>query len=216
MDERRRGARRWWARGGASVAAALALGCGTVTVDLGSNYIDAGTDTGTGSTGGGGGASPVATATCLPLTDLQLDKDASPPCPATCADAFGEAHVVSSGGDLEAWITGRWLTCSGAPPWDVADDGAVGLEFQAGCTLFVLYDGGDAGILRGNEQGTYDVVETPSGAAVTRSLALHFVETGTWSVTPTMSDCPYRLRLVPEGGPELDFAGITDTPNPAM
>jgi hypothetical protein len=154
------------------------------------------------------------------LTDSAIAMIGGGPCPATCGDAFGAVHAASSGAELEALVSGQWRTCSGTPPWEVAHDGspsAVGLEFQAGCTLFALYDAGDAGVVRGvepDDQGTYDVVETSSGASVTRSLALHF-PSGTWTVTTTTSKCPHHLRLAREGAPELDFAGITSKPSPA-
>jgi hypothetical protein len=219
MDEKRKRAPGWWSRGAALsiAAAALALGCGTVTIDLGSNHTDAGPIPGDG----GGGSSPGTLATCPPLTDSD---SARPPCPATCAQAFGAPQAVSSGAELEARVTGRWMTCSGTPPWEVAREGgapqtsgAVGLEFQAGCTLFVLYDAGDGVVIGGepDDQGTYDVVETSAGGSVPLSLALHF-PTGTWTATAATSDCPYQLQLAIEGASELDFASITTSYSPAM
>jgi hypothetical protein len=187
-----------------AVAALPVLGCQAVTIDLGSNHPDAGT--------GGEPAPSMTSATCPALSDSEGTAMEGKPCPATCAEGAGTPRVVSSGAELEAIVSGRWQTCSGTPPWDA---GAVGLEFQAGCTLFVLYDAGsepDAGVVRGvgpDDQGTYDVVETTAGASVTWSLALHFPG-GTWAATVTESDCPHHLLLArgPAEGGDLAFAGM--------
>ncbi len=98
----------------------------------------------------------------------------------------------------------------------------VGIEFQAGCTIFLLHDapdagtGRDAGVVRGidpSDQGTYNVIETRVGLLVSHAIEVNF-PSGSWRATVTTSDCPHWMRLAPEGGPVLDLAAIPSSHPP--
>ncbi len=150
MDEKRKSARGSAAGWHLAGAAALLLGCQTVTVDLGSNERDAGS--------GGGGSSaplpvsglvPVTTSDCPSVTEAEVAQIYGYPCVTTCAAALGTPRAVASSTTLEALVSGQWRTCAGATPW-AAD--VVGIEFQAGCTIFLLHDAPDAG-RRGRRRG---------------------------------------------------------------
>lgn len=122
--------------------------------------------------------------------------------------------MVGSGAELVGVTATQWRTCSGEVPWS-AD--VVGLEFQNGCTIFLLHDAPDGGVARGvlpQDQGNFNVIETTQGGSVTREIKLYF-PTWTWRAAVTTSDCPQRMRF--EGSPgerSADFAAIVGAPGP--
>lgn len=187
-----------------------ALGCQVAVVDLGSTHAPdgggtggAGGSPGAGSVGSGG---PVTTSDCPQTTEAQVQALYGQPCASTCADGEGPPRVVGSSVELVAVTATRWRTCAGEVPWP-AD--VVGIEFQNGCTLFLLHDAPDGGVARGvlpEDQGTFNVLETNAGGAVTRALDLYF-PTWTWRVSVSTSDCPHRMRLTGAKG-AADFTGI--------
>ncbi len=186
------------------LAAGLTLGCQFDPIDLGSNHRDAGTLPDAG---------PVTTSDCPTVSEAELTALAGTPCDSTCATTGGTPRIVTSSAELLAVTDGRWQTCGGAVPW-AAD--VIGIEFQAGCTLFLLHDVPDAGVARGvepDDQGTFNVITTTSGETTTRSLQLFF-PTWSWHVGVTTSDCPHRMRWSAAGGGEVDFVGIPSTSPP--
>jgi hypothetical protein len=185
------------------LASLAALGCQVSVVDLGSNR-PAGT---------GGAPGPVTTMDCPYTDEAEINALYGQPCASTCADDAGPPRVVHSSVELVAVTAGRWLTCAGQAPW-AAD--VIGIELQAGCTLFLLHDAPDGGVVRGitpSDQGTYNVVETTFEGATTRVLQLYFPDF-TWRVTVTTSDCPHRMRFVGPDGGEIDFVAITAAAGP--
>jgi hypothetical protein len=188
-------------------AAGALLGCQFDPVDLGSN--DAGLpDAGLPDVG------PGTTSDCPAVTEAEVQALYGDPCASTCAMTGGAPRVVTSSVELVAVMAGRWQTCAGAVPWP-AD--VVGIEFQAGCTLFLLNDVPDGGLARSvspGEQGTFNVVTTTAaGGGVTRAVDLFF-PTWTWRVDVSTSDCPHRMRWSRPGGGETDFVGVTSTSPP--
>jgi hypothetical protein len=94
-------------------------------------------------------------------------------------------------------------------PW--ASD-VIGVEFQAGCTVFLLHEAPDGGgVVRGvmpSDQGTFNVIQTTLGSSVTRRVEIYF-PAQTWSVAVTTSDCPHKMKLVDLAGGETELAGIS-------
>jgi hypothetical protein len=180
------------------------LGCQFALVDLGSN--DAGIPD----------AGPIITSDCLTVSEAEINALYGSPCASTCAMTGGAPRVVTSSAELIAVTAGRWLTCGGEVPW-AAD--VVGIEFQVGCTLFLLHDAPDSGVARAvlpDEQGTFNVVTTTSGGVTSRALDLFF-PTWTWRVQVTTSDCPHRMRWSHEGADaETDFVSITSGSSPGQ
>lgn len=182
------------------IASLAMLGCQVAVVDLGSNHAP--------DAGGAGDAGPVTTSDCPYVSEAEIQALYGHPCTSTCADGEGPTRVVTTSVELVAVTAGRWIACTGQPPW-AAD--VVGIEFQAGCTLFLLHDAPDGGVARGidpSEQGTYNVLTTTAGGAVTREIELFF-PSWTWRVTATTSDCPHSMRLVGPDGGAASFVGIT-------
>jgi hypothetical protein len=178
------------------LAASVLLGCQFTAVNLGSN--DAGSTD----------ASPVVTSDCPTVSEAEINALYGSPCAATCTMTGGAPRVVTSSTELVAVTAGRWLTCGGDVPW--AQD-IVGIDFQPGCTLFLLHDPPDGGVARGvlpDEQGTFNVVTTTSGGVTSRALDLFF-PAWTWRVEVTTSDCPHRMHWQRQrAGTETDFVGI--------
>jgi hypothetical protein len=176
-------------------AAGPLLGCQFAPIDLGS------TDAGSAD------ANPVVTSDCPTVSEAEINALYGSPCATTCSTTTGAPRVVGGSIELVAVTAGRWLTCAGDVPW--AQD-VVGVEFQAGCTLFLLHAAPDAGVARGvmpDEQGTFNVVTTTTSGGVT-SLALDlFFPAWSWRVEVTTSDCPHWMRWRREGT-ETDFVGI--------
>jgi hypothetical protein len=192
------------------------VGCRIAVVDLGSNHAivgnDAGNDTGADA-GADGPIEPVVTSDCPGVTEAEIEALYGHPCGATCASAEGAARVVGSAAELVAVTATQWRTCSGEVPWE---PDVVGLEFQPGCTIFLLHDAPDGGVARGvlpSEQGNFNVIETTVGGSVTRELELIF-PTWTWRVAVTTSDCPQRMRFEGSPGSSADFAAIASAPGP--
>jgi hypothetical protein len=177
------------------LAAGALLGCQFAPVDLGST--DAGRPD----------ASPAVTSDCPTVSEAEISALYGSPCASTCAMTAGAPRAVTSSIELVAVTAGRWQTCGGDVPW--AQD-VVGIEFQAGCTLFLLHDAPDAGVARGvqpDEQGTFNVVTTTSGGVTSRALDLFF-PAWTWRVEVTTSDCPHWMRWRRPSGAETIFVGI--------
>ena len=188
------------------------LGCQVDVVDLGSNHAIAGNDAGADA-GADGPTGPVITSNCPGVTEAEIEALYGHPCAATCASAAGPARVVGSADELVAVTATQWRTCSGEVPWD---SDVVGLEFQPGCTIFLLHDAPDGGVARSvlpSEQGNFNVIETNAGGSVTRAMELHF-PTWTWHVAVTTSDCPQRMRFDGAPGSSADFAAIANAPGP--
>jgi len=172
---------------GLLTVAGAALGCQIAVIDLGSTRpLDHG-DAGADAAGtgtGGAPVGPVTTSDCPEATEAEIQALYGQPCASTCA---------------------------GEVPWPA---GVVGLEFQNGCTLFLLHDAPDGGVARGvlpEDQGTFNVIETTLGGSVTaRAIELYF-PTWSWRVSVTTSDCRHRMRLVGSHGGATDFAAITST-----
>jgi hypothetical protein len=180
------------------LAAGATLGCQFDPVDLGSNHPDAGAPHDAG---------PVTTSGCPYVSEAEIEALAGTSCDSTCAGTGGTPRVATSSDELIAATAGRWQTCGGAVPWP---PDIVGIEFQNGCTLFLLHDVPDAGVARGadpDDQGTFNVITTTSGATTTRSLQLFF-PTWTWQVGVTTSDCPHRMVWSTQRGGEVSFVGI--------
>lgn len=199
---------------GLLTVAGAALGCQIAVIDLGStrplDHGDAGADAaGTGT--GGAPVGPVTTLDCPEATEAEIQALYGQPCASTCAAGEGTPRVVGSSAELIAVTATRWRTCAGEVPWPA---GVVGLEFQNGCTLFLLHDAPDGGVARGvlpEDQGTFNVIETTLGGSVTaRAIELYF-PTWSWRVSVTTSDCRHRMRLVGSHGGATDFAAITST-----
>ena len=204
------------------LAAAVAVfGCRTVSIDLGSNDAgardadarDAGArDAGGGGGAGGSGSGPAITWTCASPSDDSAPLD---PCASTCAEGLGAPYAFSLAADLVAQLYGPWQTCAGggALPW--APD-VMGIDFQPGCTVFLLHDAPDGGaFVRGitpDDQGSFDVLETDQAVLAGRLLRLNLP---TWSriVQITTSRCPHILRFELDGGNAVDFAAVP-TPYP--
>ena len=186
------------------LAAGATLGCQFDPVDLGSNHPDAGALHDAG---------PVTTSDCPVVTEAEVEALAGSPCSSTCVMTGGTPRVVSSSAELIAVMDGRWQTCAGAVPW--APD-VVGIEFQNGCTLFLLHDVPDAGIARGvdpDDQGQFNVLTTTWGETTTRSLELFF-PTWSWHVGVTTSDCPHRMTWSVEDRGGVSFVGIPSQTSP--
>jgi hypothetical protein len=153
-------------------------------------------------------AGAVTTSDCPYVSEADVQALYGDPCASICAEAFGTPRVVKSSAELVAVTSGQWQTCAGEVPWAAA---VVGIEFQAGCTLFLLHDAPDGGgVVRGiepSDQGTYNVLETTLNGSVTRTVEMLF-PTSTWTVAVTTSDCPHRMRLAGVDGGEGDFVGI--------
>lgn len=194
--------------------AALMPGCQVVAVDLGSNeplivHHESLPDAGSIDSGSG----PVVTADCPRVSQVDVEALFGHPCATTCESGEGPTRVVGSAAELFAVTATRWRTCAGDVPW-AAD--VVGFEVQSGCTLFLLHDAPDGDVVRGievDDQGTFDVVETRDGDAVTRLLEFHFPK-GTWRAAATTSDCPHHLHLDRGDAGPLDFVGIPTTSPP--
>jgi hypothetical protein len=199
-----------------AIVAAATIGCEVAVVDLGSNHPDAGGAGGDGGldAGTGGSTGPVTTSDCPGVTEAEQQVLYGHPCGgSTCADAMGAARVIGSAAELASVLETQWRTCAGDVPWPA---GVVGLEFQPGCTIFLLHDAPDGGVARGvlpEDQGNFNVVETKLGDAVTRTLALYF-PTFTWEVAATTSDCPHRLLLTGAHGSTVGFAAVSGAPGP--
>jgi len=184
------------------LASAWIVGCQVGIVDLGDDGArrDAGTDAPID-------LGPVTTSNCPVVTEAQVQALAGTTCTGACNDAFGPPRAVESSAELIAVTAGRWETCAGGVPW-AAD--VIGIEFQAGCTLFLLHDAPDGGSVRGvtpDDQGTFNVIETSAGLSVTRAVEMYFP---TWTARSrvTTSDCPHRMRLDVTDGGVTEFAAI--------
>ena len=188
----------------APIASLAMLGCQVAVVDLGSNHAP---EVGAG----GGDAGPVTTSNCPYVTEAEVQALYGDPCNSTCAEGAGTPRAVMSSAELVAVISGQWRTCGGELPWDSdAGSGVVGIEFQAGCTIFLLHDAPDGGVVRGiqpSDQGTYNVLETIQGSSITRRVELFFPGVA-WTVAATTSDCPHRMALAALDGGGGDFVGI--------
>jgi hypothetical protein len=195
----------------APIALCALLGCEAAPVDLGSNAV---ADAGGGGGAGGTAPAPVVTSDCPSATEAELEALRGSPCDSTCAMTGGTPRDVAGAVELVAVTAGRWRTCAGPVPW-AAD--VVGIEMQAGCTLFLLHDAPDGGVSRSvlpEEQGTFNVVSTTLGGATTRALDLFFPG-WTWRVEVTTSDCPHRMSWTRDGGAGPAFAGIP-SPSPPL
>jgi hypothetical protein len=182
------------------------VGCPISLYEVGSNdaVVDA-------SDAGDGG--PVTTSNCPYTNEAVVQMLYGHPCDSTCADAFGAPRVVGSSEELVAVTAGQWRTCAGEVPW-AAD--VIGIEFQAGCVLFLLHDAPDGGVVRGgdpSDEGTYNVLETTLNGSVTRSIEMFFPN-WTWTVAATTSDCPHRMRLAGTDGGTSEFVGIPSSAPP--
>jgi hypothetical protein len=192
------------------IASLMVLGCQVAVVDLGSNH-----PVSAGGTGGASDAGPVTTMDCPYTNEAEIQALYGHPCTSTCADGQGPPRVVASSVELVAVTTGKWLTCTGEVPWP---NGVVGIEFQDGCTLFLLYDAAAGGVTRGiapTDQGTYNVVETTYEGSLTRTVELYF-PTWTWRVAVTTSDCPHSMQLAGEDGGVTTFVAVTSTAPPSQ
>ncbi len=179
--------RRW--RAGAALGApmALAAACSIQTLDLGDDRARA--------TIGDAGHATTTTSGCPDVTEAQAEALAgTSSCASLCAQGAGAPRAIGSAAELFAVLAGRWQTCGGAAPWP---SDIVGIEFQNGCTLFLLRAAPGGGTVRGvdpDDQGTFNIVETTTGTTVSRSLELFF-PSFTWAVDVTTSDCPHHLEL---------------------
>ncbi|MEP7122365.1 MAG: hypothetical protein ABJE95_15695 [Byssovorax sp.] len=195
---------------GLLAATTTMLGCQIAVVDLGSNHAISGADAGADADGA---SDPVITSDCPSVTEAQIATFYGHPCDSTCSNAIGPARVVGSAAELVAVTSTQWRTCAGEVPWP-AD--VVGLEFQPGCTIFLLHDAPDGGVARGvlpDDQGNFNVIETTSNGSVTREIELYF-PTWTWRASVTSSDCPHRMTFEGSPGKSADFAAISSAPGP--
>jgi hypothetical protein len=173
------------------IALSVCAACSVEVVNLGDDgprpaTHDAGTPT-------------TTTSGCPDVTEAEAQALAGTSCASVCAEGAGAARSVGSAAELFAVIAGRWQTCGGDVPWASS---VVGVEFQNGCTLFLLHASPDGGTVRGvdpSDQGTFNIVEATTGTRVARSLELFFPSL-TWSVDVTTSDCPHHMELRPRGG----------------
>ncbi len=190
-----------------AVAAPAVLGCQIALMD------DVGSDHSVLHTSEGSDAGPVTTSNCPYPGEAEVQALYGHPCDSTCADAFGAPRMVASSAELVAVTSGQWQTCAGEVPWAAS---VIGIEFQAGCTLFLLHDAPDGGVVRGvdpSDQGTYNVLETTLNGAVTRSIELFFPGY-TWRVNVKTSDCPHRMVLTGADGGAAQFVGIPSAAPP--
>lgn len=198
---------------GLAVASTL-LGCQVAVVDLGRTSVDAGAEAGTGTPIA---LEPLSTQDCPTVSELEVSKFYGKPCDSTCADGNGPPRDIASPAELVGVTSARWRTCAGDVPW-AAD--VVGIEFQPGCTLFLLHDTPDGGTVRGTmpaDQGQFNVIEPWSGTSVARPIELYFPHStyNNWRVSVTTSDCPHRMRFEGADGGAIDFTGIPSAgPNP--
>ncbi len=188
------------------------LGCQVSVVDLGSNHAVPGTDAGA-DTAPDVATGPVVTSDCPGVTEAQIAALHGQTCAATCASVEGPPRGIASAAEIIAVTATQWRTCSGKVPWP-AD--VVGLEFQPGCTIFLLHDAPDGGVARGvlpEDQGNFNVIETTLDGVVTREIELFFPK-WTWRVAVSTSDCPQRMRLEGPPGSVAAFAAISSAPGP--
>jgi hypothetical protein len=198
---------------GALLMSGSVLSCAVTDVDLGNDRVRV-----TGAGGSAPDAGPVTISDCPALTEAQAEAFYGTPCASTCADSMGPARVVKSSAELEAVISGRWQTCAGDVPWTYdAGSNAVGIQFQAGCTVFLLYEApGNTGIVEGvmpDDQGTFNVLETTDGTSVRRSIELFF-PSWTWIVDVATSDCAHGMTFTGADGGTTRFSGFASSSPP--
>jgi hypothetical protein len=193
------------------VVAAMSGGC-RAEVDLGSNLAPLGHD------GGPDSPTPIDLSQhvekdCPVVSETEAEALRGTTCESTCGDPWGDTRLMTSAKELVAVTRGSWRLCAGVSPWP-AD--VVGIELQAGCTVFLLHDA-DGGVSRSidpAEQGTFDVIESRIGTLHGYVIDIH-VPSGNLRAHVTVSDCPNRLLLTPDGAVPLDFSVALGGPSPA-
>ena len=187
----------------------LSTACTVSTVDLGSNQADVERDAGTKDPlPDAGDPGPVTTSVCPAVTEEEVEQLYGFPCVSSCATGEGSARSVGSAAEQFSVMATQWQTCEGEVPW--ASD-VIGMEVQAGCTLFLLHRASNGDVVRGvdsSDQGTFDIVETRLGdAVIDRSIHLH-LPSFDGVVKVVTSDCPHSMVITKLDGSLIRFAAI--------
>jgi hypothetical protein len=111
---------------------------------------------------------------------------------ANCNAADGPIHPYTQASEVQTLVVGRWIRCSGT---GIFGSMALGIEFDADGTYFMLGDDGHGGAVKlmgFDAQGTWDVTqETPT----TAQLNIHSAPNAGNGGAAQFEDAPRKFAL---------------------
>jgi hypothetical protein len=113
--------------------------------------------------------------------------------PGICNSPDGPLHPYTLKSEADTLIVGRWVHCSG-PPIEITSSPAVGIEFLADGTFYLLGNSPNASYVRllgFDNQGTWATEQT---TATTVQLGLHTANGGNGGI-PAFEDNPRKLSI---------------------